>query len=249
MNVNKDWHGFEKEEFMFGEREAIIVFPKQADKKRNWAIKTEYWNAFPETEIELLKKGFHIAYLKNTSKYATKEDCDAKAEFSSFLREKYHLSKKCALVGMSLGGAHAVNFAGFYPDLVACMFIDAPVLNFCSNPGQIGYSEAGRGWERFMKEYPGITRAKLLSFDNHPISKIPVLKSHRIPIIMLYGTEDETVIYNANGKLLEEEYREDKDLLKVIPRTYQGHHPHGLLDKSYQISEFIIEKCNEAEGR
>lgn len=247
MNVENLWHGFVKKEFVFEEREAIIVFPEHAGENRNWALKTEYWGAFPETEIELLKGGFHVAYLKNTSRFATKEDCDAKARFSEFLRNEYGLSKKCALVGMSLGGAHAMNFAGFHPDLVACVFLDAPVLNFSSLPGKYGDKVYEEIWEKEMvKAYPGITRAKLLNFDNHPINKADILIEHRIPIIMVYGTEDATVIYDENGRLLEDEYSEHKDLLKVIPRLYQGHHPHGLLDKSYEISEFIIEKCNNA---
>lgn len=94
-------------------------------------------------------------------------------------------------------------------------------------------------WENeFVKAYPGITRAKLLNFDNHPIGKTDILKEHNIPIVMMYGTEDKTVDYEANGRLLEIEY-ENNPLLTVIKRNLQGHHPHGYTDAPEAFAEYI----------
>lgn len=57
------WHGFHLCEFQFEGYDAIIVFPKVPTLKRNFAIKTEYWNAFTEAiEIPLLENGFHLCY-------------------------------------------------------------------------------------------------------------------------------------------------------------------------------------------
>lgn len=235
------WNGFECRDFEFEGRTATIVFPEKADEKKNWSLKTEYKDAFPETEIDLLKKGFHVAFLKNKTRFATKEDCDAKARFADYLSSEYGLRDKCVLVGMSCGGAHAVNFAGFYPEKVLCMFIDAPVLNFLSFPGKIGHKMSEEVWENeFVKAYPGITRARLLNFDNHPLGKIDILKKHRIPIIMVYGSEDQTVYYDENGKLLELEYADSPELLKVLVRDVQGHHPHGFIYQPERITEFLI---------
>lgn len=246
MCDNSLWFGFKKEEFEFEGRQAIIVFPKEAESEINWTLKTEYWGAFPNTEIELLKRGFHAAYLQNISRFATKEDCDSKARFVEYISEKYGLRNKCVPVGMSCGGAHAMNFAGFHPESVACMFIDAPVLNFCSFPGKLGSEKCEGVWENeFVKAYPGITRAGLLNFDNHPISKIPVLQENKIPVIMLYGTEDQTVIYNENGALMELEYKNCPELLKVVPRNFQGHHPHGLPEGNTEVVDFIWEKSRK----
>ena len=46
----------------FEGRELIIVFPEKANGK--CAIKTEYFDAFPEVQIELLKQGYHIVHMK-----------------------------------------------------------------------------------------------------------------------------------------------------------------------------------------
>lgn len=221
------WRGYKKEEFEFEGKQAILIFPEKSDSKKNWMLKTEYWDAFPERELDLIAEGFHLAYLENESRFATKSDCDRKARFVDYLSTKYGLRDKCVTVGFSCGAAHAINFAGFHPKKVTCIFIDAPVLNFCDFPGRIPDSDCEYVWENeFIKAYPGVTRASLLGFDNHPIGKVNILKKNNIPIIMTYGTEDKTVNYNVNGLLLELEYKDNPNL-KIIPRLMQGHHLHG----------------------
>ena len=73
-------------------------------------------------EKRLVAEGFHLAWLKNETRFATKEDCERKSQFVSYLIEQYALQSKCVLIGYSCGGAHAVNFAGTYPNLVSCAF-------------------------------------------------------------------------------------------------------------------------------
>jgi hypothetical protein len=59
---------------------------------------------------------------------------------------------------------------------------------------------------------------------------------------MLYGTEDKTVIYEENGALLVEAYKECPELLKVMPISLRGHHPHGkTCGDNDDIIEFICE--------
>lgn len=199
----------------------------------------------PQTEIEFVKRGFHIAFVENESRFATKSDCEKKARFVKYISEKYKLRNKCIAVGYSCGGAHAVNFAGLFPDKVCCLFIDAPVLNFCDYPGRIPDEKCEKVWnEEFVLAYPGITRAALLNFNNHPMNKISILKQHKIPIIMLYGTEDQLVNYNLNGKLLEIEYADTPELLTVIERYLNGHHPHGFItDTQGKTEERLNEIC------
>lgn len=246
-----EWNGFEAEEFEFEGRRAIIVFPEEKDERGNWALKTEYWNAFPDVEINLVKRGFHLCYVKNESRIAPKSDCDVKARFVKYISETYGLRNKCVPVGMSCGGAHAVRFAGFYPELIACMFIDAPVLNFASWPGIDPEKNKGIWDSEFLKAYPDMKRYKLCGFTEHPICMADTLVKNKIRIIMVYGQEDMTVNWNENGRLLEEAY-EGTDLLTVIGVYGRGHHPHGLVtgngvkDNS-AIYNYIIENCNKVD--
>ena len=247
MTEKKLWHGFRYESFMFDDKDAIIVFPNEAESERNWLLKTEYRDAFPETEIEMLKRGFHVAFVGNDSRFAAESDCTRKTKFVEYVSKRFGLRDKCVTVGYSCGGAHAVNFAGMYPNSVCCIYIDAPVLNFCDYPGRLPADGCENVWENeFVKAYPGITRAGLLNnFLFHPLNSIKTLQEHKIPIIMLYGTEDCTVNYNQNGKLLELEYEDCRELLTVIPRVLQGHHPHGGI---YEMKKLIELLWNKSHG-
>ena len=144
----KLWNGFVCEEFQFEDRDAVIVFPADGTALGRLALKTEYWGAYPDVEINLLWRGFHLAYVKNRTRFATKDDCDLKARFVAYLAKKYALSEKCVPIGMSCGGAHAVRFAGFHPEHIACLFIDAPVLDFGSWPGKLGDAGLEAVWEQ-----------------------------------------------------------------------------------------------------
>ncbi len=62
------WFGFRCEEFEFEGYEAKIVLPEKSLLMSTLIIKTEYWGAFPETEIELLKQGFYLAYITNANR-------------------------------------------------------------------------------------------------------------------------------------------------------------------------------------
>ena len=80
--------------FLFEGRDCIIVFPDTSDENRNWIIKTEYWSAFPDTEKAFLKRGFHLLFMGNANRWATPEDCHARARFAKFVAEHYHLREK-----------------------------------------------------------------------------------------------------------------------------------------------------------
>ena len=237
--MNEIWNGFKCENFEFEGFKAIIVFPENPVGKL--ALKVEYWGAFPDIEINLLKNGFHLAYIKNISRFATKEECDIKARFVKYLAEKYSLSEKCVPVGMSCGGAHAVRFAGLHPELISCVYIDAPVLNYSSYPGKIGNENCERVWNNeFIKAYPGIKRCQLVNFSEHPLCQAESIIKNKIPVLMVYGTEDCTVIYDENGKLFEEAF-EGTDLLTTIAVGCRGHHPHGMIGSNERIVNYILE--------
>lgn len=234
------WNGFRQIKFSFEGREAILVFPETANENKNWLLKTEYFGAFPNFEIEMLKRGWHLAYIENITRWCLEEDIEVKKRFLEYLREEYGLYKKCVPVGMSCGGLIACKFAAKYPHLVSALYLDAPVMNLLSCPARVGGRASGM-LNEFI-EATGITLSELLSYREHPIDKMPVLLKNNIPIVLVYGDYDDVVPYHENGMLLEKYYKINGGNLLVIGKSRCGHHPHGLEDNT-PIIQFVEKYC------
>ena len=55
------WNEFRRVDFLFEGMDAILIFPKKPNKNKNWLLKTEYFGAFPNFQIEMLERGWHLA--------------------------------------------------------------------------------------------------------------------------------------------------------------------------------------------
>lgn len=109
--IETDWNGYKCLEFEFEQRKAKLVCPKVACEGNKWLFKTEYFGAFPSFELEMLEKGFHVAYVQNKTRWHDASDDDMKEMFCEFLCREFGLNEKCLPVGMSCGGMHAIYFA------------------------------------------------------------------------------------------------------------------------------------------
>lgn len=225
-----EWNGYSCESWDFMGRTAALVKPRKTAEGSPWAIYTEYFGAFPDTAMELLDRGWHLARLENQDRWGSREDQDMRHAFLLYLREKYGLAAKCVPIGMSCGGLHAVKYAALYPEDVAVLYLDAPVLNLLSCPMGFGSGIADDGMIRECLEALRLTRAEMLSYRDHPLDVMGVLAEHRIPVILVYGKADDVVPYEENGLLLEKMYREAGAPIQVIGKDGCGHHPHGLKD-------------------
>ena len=231
------WNGFRRIDFIFEGREAILVFPENPNENKNWLFKTEYFGAFPDLEIEMVKRGWHLAFIKNVTRWCRDEDLDLKARFASYLSREYGLSKKCVPVGMSCGGLIGSKFAAKYPEYVSALYLDAPVMNFMSCPAGFGI-----GTNSMLEEClnaMNMTLSELVCYRESPIDKMHLLLENKIPVMLVYGDSDEIVPYSENGAVLEKYYRENGGTIVAIGKAGCGHHPHGLPDDCTPIIEFI----------
>ncbi len=234
-----DWFGFEIEEFEFEGKMASIVFPK-GEKCGKWLLKTEYRNAFPGFEIEMLKRGWCVAFNKNVTRWCTEEVLDTKARFCAYISKTYDLDMTCVPVGMSCGGQIAVKFTAKYPELVSCLYIDAPVMNYLSCPCGLGTRETfGAIYTEFYKA-TGLKLLDLINYREHPIDKVGKLLADKKPVIMVYGDADDVVPYKENGAVFEEMYKAKGGIIEVYGKEGCKHHPHGLEDPTPIIN--FVEK-------
>ena len=228
--------GYECRDFVLDGYNCKLVIPKKADPRGRWLIKTEYFDHFPAFQLEMLSRGYHLAYVENRTRWMVPEDVEAKEKLAQYLVSEYGLNEKCVPVGISCGGLHAVYFAAKYPERIAALYIDAPVMNLLSCPAAIGRRATINISE--LEAGTGLTIKDLLNYRNHPIDKKEILLENKIPIIMVYGDSDSVVPYDENGKYLEEFYRANGGDIVTICKPGCEHHPHGLEDVT-PIVEFV----------
>ncbi len=234
-----EWNGFRAEQFMFEEHLATVVFPKEETKCGGLALKTEYQNAFPEAaEIPLLTLGYHVCFIENDNRFGRIADLDRKARFVRYLQEKYGLRKKCVPIGFSCGGMIALYFAERYPELVSCLYIDAPVVNFMSWPCYFGRGEGG-DFAEILNALKLPCVSELLAYREMPLDKIPSLIEKRIPAVMVSGDSDTVVPYHENGIFVERAYKEAALPFETYIKPGGNHHPHGLPDPT-PVIDFIL---------
>ena len=232
-----EWRGFQGFEFDFEGFTAKVIKPN-CKSNGKWLLKAEYFDAFPETEIELLNRGWHLAYNQNANRWAEDADLQRKSDFLRYVPQAFGLEEKCVLVGMSCGGLYSVKLAALTPKLIRGIYLDAPVMNLLSCPGNLGKGN-GVPFAEYT-HFTGRTIVDMLSYRQHPIDKMHILAEHKIPVVMVAGDNDSTVPYDENGELLVKYYQQQDLPIDVFIKKGGEHHPHGL-DNPCRVAD-IIEK-------
>ena len=236
------WNGFEMSRFELSGKKALVVFPKEGTANGKWLLKTEYFGAFPDTEIKLLEKGYHVAHIETKTRWYIEEDNQAKKELCDYMHEKLGLSRRCAIVGMSCGGMQGIYFGAKYPYLVSCMYLDAPGVDFLSVVFGLGKTATCRDLPGFQAQYirdTGRTLVDTISYREHPLDYIPKLVEYGIPAVIVSGDSDTVVCYEENGLLLQKAYEKAGIPHEVYIKKGGDHHPHGLEDNT-PIVDFIL---------
>lgn len=230
LTTESQWHGFRRIDFIFSDRDALLIFPKKAAAGNPWIQYTEYFDAFPATALMLVERGYHLAFIKNTHRWGDEADYKIKKLFGQFLAETYGLSTRSTLIGMSCGGMIAVHVAARYPDYVEALYLDAPVINLLSCPFALGIGKLDSELYSECLNALDTTVSQMLAFRGNPLDEFSTLIDARIPVIMVYGESDLTVPYVENGQLLEKAYHEAGCPIRVWGKQNCDHHPHGLED-------------------
>ena len=109
-----------------GGRRCVVICPKTPAAGNPWSWRGCYWDHQPQTEIELLKRGFHIAYIQADASLKPDNHWDAWYEY---LTTQHGLSKKPVFVGMSRGGTYEFMWATAHPDEVSAIYGDNPAAD------------------------------------------------------------------------------------------------------------------------
>lgn len=236
------WNEFSGVEFDFMGQTSKVIKPN-CEPNGMWVFKTEYFEAFPDTQIEFLNRGWHLVFNKNDNRWAEDYDLERKVRLAEFVSEKFGLDERFVPIGMSCGGLYAVKLAALIPHKISAIYLDAPVMNLLSCPFGLGNKTNVNVTGEEYTSFTGRTRIEMLSYREHPIDKMPILLENDIPIVLVAGDSDDVVPYEENGALLEKFYKQNGGRIYVHLKAGCNHHPHGLENCSIVVDE--IEKFTE----
>jgi len=233
------YHGFRCLDFKFEGHNAKIVFPEKAEAQRHWIWRARFWGHEPQTEIALLKKGFHVVFIDAAEYRANSEAVSLWNRFYDHLVRNYNLNPKAVLEGMSRGGLYIYNWGSANTGKVACIYADAPVCDLRSWPGGKGKGEGSlEEWQAHLKAY-GLTEVTVNEFRGMPVYNCIKLAKAGVHVLHVCGATDDVVPVDENTYALEKNFRESGGDIKIILKEGIGHHPHSLKDPS-PIVRFIL---------
>ena len=228
------WNGFA----MYESEETKIVVPKEVAPGRPWIWRARFWDHEPQFDVEMLKRGYHVAYRDVAGLLGGPEAVARWDSFYDYLVREHGFAKRAVLEGLSRGGLIIYNWAIANPDKVAVIYGDAPVMDFKSWPGGFGESGGSPGeWEKCLASYD-LTEEQALVYKGNPIDNLAVLAKAGIPIIHVVGDVDTSVPVSENTAIGEARYKALGGTFKVIHKPDVGHHPHSLPDPAPMV-EFV----------
>ena len=121
------WQGFDRYDFMVDGRRCWVVTPQASAEGQPWIWRARFFGHEPQTDITLLKEGFHLAYCDVAGLYGSPRAVKHWNAFYQLLTENHGFARQPVLEGMSRGGLIIYNWAAANPGKVACIYGDAPV--------------------------------------------------------------------------------------------------------------------------
>lgn len=232
------WKGYERYDGFLDGREFILIKPKNPLPGNQWIWRAEFFDAFPQVDMEMLDKGWYLAYYRISDLYGCPEAIDRMVKFHGYMTEEYQLASKAIIFGFSRGGLYAFNYAAEYPQHVAALYLDAPVLDIRSWPGGKGSGIGSTDeWQDCLEIY-GLNEYTIQSFEGNPLDKMHAVASASIPIIVVAGDADDVVPFEENSAILVNEFKKTGGRIKLILKRGVGHHPHSLEDPE-EIVEYL----------
>jgi pimeloyl-ACP methyl ester carboxylesterase len=229
------WEGFVLHKFKVDGRDAVVVEPETPLPGRPWAWRGEFFGAFPNADIALVKRGWHLAYLGVPDLFGSPEAVRRWETFYDVLVNRHQLNKKPALIGLSRGALYSMAWAAAHPDRTLAVYLDNGVCDLKSWPG--GKAKglgAGPGspqeWEKMLRAYGFQDDRQAIAAPVNPVDRLRPLAEAKIPILLVYGDRDRGVPHLENSEVVYERYKALGGPVERVVKPGADHHPHGLDD-------------------
>ena len=241
-----NWYGFDRTVFDFDGYEAWVVEPKAGTERkgRPWTWTMQWATAFvPRTGVpKLLADGFHHVTIITFKDKMDETGLKASARFQKYLVDELGFAPKADLIGMSWGGFFSTRYAANYPENVDKIYLDAPLLMFKDGKPKHDIGP-------WAKQLPA--DGKWSAHPEMPVNLSEKLAKTGIPIFLVYGGQDQSCPPEINAVPFIERFKAagGEKNLKVLYRSYFGHHPHGMEVGDQTIVKFFEQPFVPVENK
>lgn len=227
------WNGFRRHDFPIDGANVIVVEPTRALPGRPWAWRGEFFGAFPNADIELLKAGWHLAYIAVPNQFGSPNAIARWVKLHDTLVKVHGLHPKPALIGVSRGALYCMAWAATYPDRTLAVYLDNGVCDFKSWPGGklkgLGTGQGSAGeWQNVLKAFGFKSDQDAIAYKGNPVDRLEPLAKAKIPILLVYGDSDKVVPHGENSEIVYHRYKALGGPVERIVKAGGDHHPHGL---------------------
>ena len=239
--VSDQWGGGHRIIFDFNGRKGWVVEPKEPAAGRPWVWTMQWMGAFLERTgaPSIVRAGGYHVHLAAFDTRANDEGLKALAEFQDYLTSELGLAPKARLIGMSWGGFYSVRYASAYPEKVASIYLDAPLLNAYTLPN-LTVTNAVADAKVIGPWAASRPSGDAADDPRQAVNLAEKVAAARIPILLLYGGADQTVDPARNCELFIPRFKAAGGRIEVKRRAYYGHHPHGVdITDVSQIADFF----------
>ncbi|AMV36825.1 alpha/beta hydrolase family protein [Planctomyces sp. SH-PL62] len=247
------WNGFVRHDFRVDGVDVIVVEPRTPLAGRPWAWRGEFFGAYPNADVELLGKGWHLAYISVPNLFGSPKAMARWKTFHDVMVKRHGLAPRPALIGLSRGALYCMAWAAAHPDETLAVYLDNGVCDFKSWPGGrpkgLGTgSGSPEEWAKLLRAFGFRNDQEAVAYGGNPVDHLKPLAEARIPILLVYGDADVTVPHRENSEIVYERYRALGGPVERIIKPGADHHPHGLTDPG-AIVEFLDRAWRERGRR
>jgi pimeloyl-ACP methyl ester carboxylesterase len=238
-----EWNGFTRHDFQVDGANVIVVEPAKPLPGRPWAWRGEFFGSFPNADIELVKGGWHLAYIEVPNLFGSPKAVARWEKFYDVLVKEHGLHPKPGFIGLSRGALYCMAWAAAHPDKTLAVYLDNGVCDFKSWPGGklkgMGVAAGSEGeWKKMLAAYGFKNDAEAIAYKLNPVDNLAPLAKAKIPLFIVYGDADKVVPIKENSELLFDRYQKLGGPVERIVKPGQDHHPHGLKDVTPVVEFF-----------
>lgn len=236
------WKGFDQYHFQHSGSKCYLIVPDKPLAGNPWIWRARFPGFHAEMDIELIRQGFHLAYMDVAGRFGCPETIERADGFYEYLVTERRLNPKPALEGVSRGGLFVYNWAARNTNRVACIYCDTPVCDFRSWPGGKGSGVGSTGaWQQCLSAY-GITDNEAETYSPMPIDHAETIAKAKIPVMHIVSESDVVVPPKENTYVLKqrmEKFGGKMQIISVAKGTDKSNGHHFTHPEPEKVVQFI----------